>query len=174
MGYATGLSLRVNGELVDGLESWVSISLMKTQEDIEGDGLGWLARPTDQRFSFKLFLQDNIPGMPWWRMSFNLVYGTGTPVTVPFGTRSSDTFRLPPYYRADWGNSVQLSQFPFYKRSNVLSKLKDVQVGLEVFNLFNFRNVVSYLWVSDYDNLYYPVPNYLTARQLNVKLTVLF
>ena len=67
VGYVVGLSLRLNAELVEGLESWASLSLMQTQEDIEGDGLGWLARPTDQRFSIKLFLQDHVPDMPWWR-----------------------------------------------------------------------------------------------------------
>lgn len=174
VGYVTGFSLRINGELVEGLESWASLSLMQTQEDIEGDGLGWLARPTDQRFSFKLFLQDHVPDIPWWRMSLNLVFGTGTPVTIPMGQRTEDAFRLPPYYRVDWGNTVQLKEFAFFKRSKLGGMLDDVQVGVEVFNLFNFRNVVSYLWVSDYDNRYYPVPNYLTARQLNFKLTVLF
>ena len=174
VGYVAGLSLRINGELVEGLESWASLSLMQTQEDIEDDGLGWLARPTDQRFSFKLFLQDHVPSIPWWRMSLNLIFGTGTPVTIPMGRRTEEAFRLPSYYRVDWGNTVQLCEFEFFKRSKLGRMLDDVQVGIEVFNLFNFRNVVSYLWVSDYDNRYYPVPNYLTARQLNVKLTVLF
>ena len=174
VGYAAGISARINGELIEGLESWASISFMQTQEDILGDSLGWLARPTDQRVSFKLFLQDNIPSMPWWRMSLNLVFGTGTPVTIPHGKRTGQTYRLPAYYRADWGNTVQLSQFAFYKHSKLAHWFKDVQAGIEVFNLFNFRNVVSYLWVSDYENRYYPVPNYLTARQLNVKLTLLF
>ena len=169
--YAAGLSMRLNGELVDGLESWASLSIMQTQEDIEGDGMGWLARPTDQRISFKIFLQDNIPTIPWWRMSLSLVYGSGTPVAR---FANGEAFRLPAYYRVDWGNTVQLSQFERLKNTHVFRHIKDVQVGVEVFNLFNFRNVVSYLWVSDYENCYYPVPNYLTARQLNLKVTVLF
>ena len=172
--YAVGLSLRINGELIDGLESWASLSIMQTQEDIVGDSLGWLARPTDQRISFKLFLQDNIPSMPWWRMSLSLVFGTGTPVTVPMSHRTDETMRLPAYYRADWGNTVSLAEFPFYKRSTFWRTFKDVQLGVELFNVFNFRNVVSYLWVADYENHYYPVPNYLTARQLNIKLSILF
>lgn len=172
--YAVGLSLRINGELIDGLESWASLSFMQTQEDIVGDSLGWLARPTDQRISFKLFLQDNIPSMPWWRMSLSLVFGTGTPVTVPMSHRTDETMRLPAYYRADWGNTVSLAEFPFYKRSTFWRTFKDVQLGVELFNVFNFRNVVSYLWVADYENHYYPVPNYLTARQLNFKLSILF
>lgn len=169
--YAAGISVRINGELVQGLESWASLSLMQTREDIEGDGLGWLARPTDQRLGFKLFLQDNLPTIPWWRMSLCLVYGSGMPVS-----RYADgqPFRLPAYYRVDWGNTVRLSQFERLKRSNVFRYIDDIQLGVEVFNLFNFRNVISYLWVSDYDNRLYPVPNYLTARQLNFKLTILF
>lgn len=174
IGYAVGMSVRINGELIEGLESWASFSLMQTQEDIEDDGLGWLARPTDQRISFKLFLQDNIPSIPWWRMSLSLVFGSGTPVTVPMIERGEDVYRLPAYYRADWGNTVQLKDFQFYRNSKLPHWFDDIQVGVEVFNIFNFRNVVSYLWVSDYDNRYFPVPNYLTARQINFKLTLLF
>ena len=174
VGYATGLSLRLNGELIEGLESWASLSVMQTQEDIDGDGYGWLARPTDQRISFKLFLQDNVPDMPWWRMSLNLVFATGTPITSPFGNNGGDELRLPAYYRLDWGNTIRLSQFEKLKNKIIFRLVDDIQVGIEVFNLFNFRNVVSYLWVADIDNLPRRVPNYLTARQLNIKLTVLF
>ena len=106
-------------------------------------------------------------------MSLNLVFGSGIPVSSQFLNPDSE-FRLPNYYRVDWGNSVQLSQFESLKKWRVFRYVDDIQVGLEVFNLFNFRNVVSYLWVSDYDNRYYPVPNYLTARQPNIKLTVIF
>ena len=174
VGYAVGLSLRLNGELVEGLESWASLSIMQTQEDIEGDGLGWLARPTDQRLSFKLFLQDNVPDMPWWRMSLNLVYATGSPIAVPFGDNGGNQLRLPSYYRLDWGNTIRLSQFEKMKHKKLFRVVDDIQLGIEVFNLFNFRNVVSYLWVADIDNLPRRVPNYLTARQLNFKITVLF
>lgn len=172
--YSTGLSLRLNGQLVPGLESWASLSLMRTQEDIEGDGLPWLDRPTDQRLSFKLFLSDNIPSLPWWQMSLQLIFATGTPVTVPMLQRSTQTYRLPEYYRVDWGNTVQLLRFPSIAKLPVFRHLSDLQVGIEVFNLFNFRNTVSFLWVSDYENYYYPVPNYLTARQINLKVTAIF
>ena len=171
--YAAGVSLRVNGEFVEGLESWLSASLMHTQEDIEGDGLSWLDRPTDQRFSIKLFLQDNIPDIPWWRMSLSMIFATGVPISSPYSDRT-DALRMPRYLRVDWGNSVQLSRFDSMKRWIVKAHLNEVQVGVEVFNLFNFRNVESYLWVTDYEQTPYRVPNYLTARQLNVKLTVLF
>ena len=174
VGYAVGLSVRLNAELIKGLESWASLSIMKTQEDIEGDGYGWLDRPTDQRVSFKVFLQDNVPDMPWWRMSLNLVYATGTPIMSPFGNNGGEYLRLPSYYRIDWGNTIRLSQFESLKHKKIFRIVEDIQIGIEVFNLFNFHNVVSYLWVADIDNIPRRVPNYLTARQLNIKLTVLF
>ena len=173
VGYATGLSVRLNGELVEGLESWASLSLMQTQEDIKGDNLGWLARPTDQRLSLKLFLQDNLPELPWWRMSLNFVYGSGMPVVFAHQRDRSKTHRLPDYFRVDWNNSVRLSQLDFYKKSPI-RYFDEVLVGVEVYNLFNHKNVASFIWVSDYSNTYYPVPNYLTARQLNFRITFQF
>ena len=173
-GYAVGMSMRLNGEFVEGLESWASISLMQTRENIKGDGYGWQPRPTDQIFSFKTFLQDYIPKIPWWRMSLSLIVGTGLPVTFPYQTDRSADFRLPTYFRVDWGNSVQLSRFKKLANTKFFRVVDDVMIGVDVFNLFNYHNVVSYLWVADYENIYYPVPNYLTARQFNVKVTVTF
>ncbi|MBQ3580769.1 MAG: TonB-dependent receptor [Bacteroidales bacterium] len=173
-GYAVGMSMRLNGEFVEGLESWASISLMQTRENIKGDGYGWQPRPTDQIFSFKTFLQDYIPKIPWWRMSLSLIVGTGLPVTFPYQTDRSSDFRLPTYFRVDWGNSVQLSRFKKLANTKFFRVVDDVMIGVDVFNLFNYHNVVSYLWVADYENIYYPVPNYLTARQFNVKVTITF
>ena len=174
VGYATGVSLRINGDFAPGLESWASLSLMQTQEDIVGDGLGWLSRPTDQRMSFKIFLQDYMPEIPCWRMSLSLLYGTGTPVTHPYQKSRAVEYRLPPYFRVDWGNTIQLTRLERVRNSKLGRVFGDISVGVEVFNLFNYRNVVSYLWVADYTNLYHPVPNYLTARQVNVKLSATF
>ena len=174
IGYATGASLRINGDLVPGLESWASISVMKTQEDILGDNLGWINRPTDQRFSFKIFVQDYIPSFPWWRMSLSLLYGSRTPTTHPYQTDRSIEYHIPPYFRADWGNTINLTRFESIRRSRIGRFFSDLSVSIEVFNLFNYHNVVSFIWVADYTNLYYPVPNYLTARQLNIKLSATF
>lgn len=174
VGYAAGASLRINGDFEQGLESWASISYMHTQEDILGDNLGWISRPTDQRFSFKLFVQDYLPTIPWWRMSLNFVYGTGTPVTFPYQRDRSTEYRLPAYFRVDFGTSIQLNRFKAVQHSKIGQIFDDILFSVEVFNLFNHNNVVSYIWVADYSNVYYSVPNYLTARQLNLKLTVTF
>lgn len=172
--YAAGVSLRVNGDFVQGLESWASLSLMQTQEDHLGDNLGWLRRPTDQRLSFKLFIQDYLPTIPWWRMSLSFLYGTRLPVTRPNQTDFSHFFQLPPYFRVDWGNAVQLSRFDKVRSSRIGQFFNDISLAVEVFNLFDYHNVVSFIWVADYSNKYYPVPNYLTARQVNLKLTATF
>ena len=174
VGYATGASLRINGDFVPGLESWASLSVMKTQEDILNDNLGWINRPTDQRFSFKIFLQDYIPSLPWWRMSLSFIYGTRVPTTYPYQTDRSIERYLPPYFRADWGNTIQLTRFERIHRSRIGQLFDDLSVSVEVFNLFNYHNVVSFIWVADYTNYYWAVPNYLTARQLNVKLSATF
>ena len=174
VGYAAGAGLRINGEFAPGLESWASVSYLKTQEDIMGDGLGWIARPTDQRFNFKIFLQDYMPEIPCWRMSLSLIYGTGTPVTHPYQTNRAVEYRLPPYFRVDWGNTIQLNRFERVRNSKLGRVFDDIAVGIEVFNLFDYHNVVSFLWVADYTNHYHPVPNYLTARQINVKLSATF
>lgn len=173
-GYATGLSMRLSGEIVDGLESWASLSLMTARQDILDDEYGWMARPTDQRLSFKLFLQDYVPSIPFWRMSLNFIVGSGLPYNFP-GQRlfaKGDTY--PPYFRVDWGNTIQLSRFKKLKESRLMRYIDDILVSVEIFNLFDYKNVVSYTWVADYNNIYYPVPNYLTARQFNLKLTVNF
>ena len=174
VGYSTGLSLRLSGEVVDGLESWASLSLMRTMQDIEDDGYGWLPRPADQRFSFKMFFQDYVPAVPFWRMSLGFLFGTGLPATYPGQTNFDYQFRYTPYFRVDWGNTIQLSNFGFVKKSKLMHYIDDILLTVDVFNLFNYRNVVSFTWVADYDGVYYPVPNYLTARQVNFKLTVEF
>lgn len=172
--YATGLSLRVNGDFVPGLESWASLSLLKTQEKFLGDDLGWVARPTDQRFSFKIFLQDYMPEIPWWRMSLSFLYGSRTPVLFPNQTNRSVQNHLPPYFRVDWGNTVQLTRFDRVRNSRLGQMFDDISLSLEVFNLFDYKNVVSFIWVADYQGVYYAVPNHLTARQLNVKISATF
>lgn len=171
--YATGFCLRVNAELVDSLESWVSLHVMESRQDVEGDGLGWYPRPTDQRVSLKMFVQDYVPRIPWWRMSLTLVYATGAPLASNYAPKEQP-LRFPAYFRIDWGNTVQLSRFGRIKQKLAGWHIDDVQLSLQVFNLFDRRNVSSYLWVADYDGRPYRVPSYLTARQLNLRLTVSF
>ncbi len=172
--YAAGASLRVNGEFVKGVQSWASFSYLKTQEDLLGDTLGWLDRPTDQRLSFKLFFQDYVPGFPYWQMSLSFIAATGLPTNSPNPANRAVIFRLSPYFRVDWGNTIRLGAIEKLKQSRLFTHIDDIWLTVDVFNLFDKDNEVSYIWVADYENTYYPVPNKLTGRQISAKITVQF
>lgn len=174
-GYTTGLDMKVNGEFVSGVESWASLAVMKTEEDVLNDGHGYIPRPTDQRFSFSVFFQDYLPGNPTWKMNLTAFYGSRLPTGPPNSKRYQDVFRIPPYRRIDLGFSKVLIS-PDHKqfRNKTFDHIKDMWVSLEVFNLLDISNTISYLWVSNNSGDMFAVPNYLTRRKLNLKLTVKF
>ncbi len=203
-GYATGIDMKVNGEFVKGLESWASLSFMQTQEDIKDDyyyeyynssgekiipgyttnsvkadsvrfNPGYLPRPTDQRVSFGLFFQDKMPKYPDLKMHLNLLFGTGVPFGPPESQRYQQVLRMPSYRRVDIGFSYQaLKETRTIKPKSVGRFLKSVWISFEVFNLLGTNNTVSYIWVEDVTNRQYAVPNYLTQRQLNLRMIVKF
>ena len=189
-GYATGLELKLFGEPIKGATSWASFTLMKTEEDIEGDSYlkpgengapgtvvypGYIPRPTDQRFNFSLFFQDYLPRNPTLKMNLTLLYGSALPFGPPKGERYLDVFRMPPYSRVDLGISKMLVGGPGQKKRNFFTEnLKEAWVAFEIFNLFDLNNVVSYYWVSDFQNQMHAVPNYLTGRRINIKFSIVF
>lgn len=173
-GYAAGLDFKVNGEFVSGVESWVSVSLLQTQEDIIGDGHGWIPRPTDQTLNLSLFFQDYFPGNPSYKMHLAAFYGSRLPIGPPNGERHQDTFRMPPYRRIDIGFSKIVIGPQNRSTAKLLAPIKDLWLSLEVLNLLGVRNTVSYFWVSSNSGDMFAVPNYLTDRKLNFKLTVKF
>lgn len=171
-GYATGIDFRVNGEFVKGIESWASLSFMKTEENINGD---WIPRPTDQRVSFSIFFQDYIPHYPSWRMNLTLFYETGLPYGPPNSPKNQQILRIPPYKRVDIGLSKQIiGANTTFSKKNPFRVFRSMWVSLEVFNLLQISNTVSYLWVTDIYNMQHGVPNYLTPRQFNLKLQATF
>ena len=172
LGYAAGIDLRINGEFVKGVESWASLSIMKTMENINGD---WIPRPTDQRINLSIFFQDYIPHYPSWRMNLTLFYGTGIPFGPPNSPRKDQTLRIPPYRRVDIGLSKQIiGEKTSFSQKNPLRVINSLWISLEVFNLLQISNTVSYLWVTDINNRQYAIPNYLTPRQFNLKLLATF
>jgi hypothetical protein len=183
-GYATGIDIKVNGEFVPGVESWASLSVMKTAEDIVGDTkidangntveAGFIPRPTDQRVNFSMFFQDYIPGKPKYKMHLNLIFGTGLPFGPPNGEKYQDVLRIPNYRRVDIGFSAVLKAADKKSKLKWLNTFNSIWVSAEVFNLLDINNTVSYLWVADVSGREYAVPNYLTARQLNAKLIFTF
>ena len=173
-GYTAGLDLRVNGEFVPGVESWASMSLMKSEEDIEGDGHGYIPRPTDQRFAFSLFFQDYFPGNPSYKMNLKLHYSSGLPSGAINSERHEQVFRIPAYRRVDIGFTKVIKESGQGSKSKYFKHFDSLWISAEVFNLLGIRNTISYLWVSDVVQNQYAVPNYLTSRLLNLKLQAKF
>lgn len=174
VGYATGLDMKINGEFVSGVQSWASLSIMQTKEDIKDDGHGFIPRPTDQWVNFSLFFQDYLPGNPSYRMTLSGFYGSRLPTGPPNGERYQDVFRMPPYRRIDLGFSKVLISSASPVNRKLLQHINDMWISLEVFNLLDINNTISYFWVSSLQGDQFAVPNYLTGRRFNLKLTVKF
>jgi hypothetical protein len=202
-GYAAGIDMKLNGEFIKGVESWASLSVMKTMEDLDGDfyyltynaagertdasdtkdrtpvdsvrvEAGYIPRPTDQRVNFALFFQDEMPRWPTFKVHLNLLFGTSLPYGPPNETRYGDTLRTSLYRRVDIGFSKQLLGAPGQEKTGVLRHIKDLWVSLEVFNLINLNNTVDYTWVQDVQGRYYGIPEFLTPRRLNLKVLARF
>jgi len=172
--YAYGLDLRINGEFVPGTESWFSFGYLKTEENIDGEG--YIARPTDQRLKFGILFQDYMPKIPDMKMYLNLVYNTGVPGGSPsYADPYEYQNRLRDYKRADLGISyVIVDQNKIYKQG-WKSKFKELSLGFEIFNIFDVQNTITNTWVRDvYSKRQYAIPNYLSPRVFNVRLTVQF
>ena len=127
-GYATGLDLKLFGEFVPNVDSWISLSLLKTQEDIEGDGHGYIPRPTDRRLNASIFFQDYFPKNPNYKMQLSLMYGSGLPFGAPNSERFEQTARIPSYKRLDIGFSRLI------KKEGTISKSKFINQYCRVAN----------------------------------------
>ncbi|CAN5158945.1 carboxypeptidase-like regulatory domain-containing protein [soil metagenome] len=203
-GYAYGLDLKLNGQIVDGVESWMVLSLLRTKENLYHDDYylylnsdhdtiipgytfnnvkadsihqvpGMIPRPTDQLLTFSLYFQDYLPVLPDCKMNLGLIVGSGLPFGPPTHERYKAVFRMPPYRRVDIGFSYQVikEDKPLHKE-NPFHFMKSLWVGLEVYNLLQVQNTLSYYWVKDVTGRSYAIPNYLTNRQLSARMIVHF
>ncbi|WP_114782606.1 TonB-dependent receptor [Botryobacter ruber] len=186
--YAAGFDVRVNGEFIKGAESWFSLGLLTTKENIEGDSTfvydaegnitgrtpqGYIRRPSDQLLNVGIFFQDHLPNNPTVRMYLNLAYGSGLPFSPP---------RIPEYRNSFPGRSFKRIDIGFSKlivlgdelveRKKV--SLESLWLGLEVLNLIDARNRISYTYVNDVNGVTYAVPNYLTGRRINLRFIAKF
>jgi len=203
-GYATGADVRINGEFVKGVESWATMGFLRTYEyskdnihykyfNKDGEQIikgrtfdqvktdsqrvdpGYLPRPTDQLVTFGLFFQDHFPKYPAIKFNLTIQFGSGLPFGPPTHLRWQQLLRMPPYRRADAGLAYNvLKENREFKRKNYFNHLKEAWIFLEVFNLLQIQNTVSYTWIEDVTGARYAVPNYLTNRQVNIKLQIRF
>jgi len=203
-GYTYGLDLKLNGEFVKGTESWVNLSLLRTRENLyedvyywylnsDGDTIfpgftanniptdsirvepGFIPRPTDQLVTFSLFFQDYLPILPDCKMNLGLIFGSGLPFGPPNHKRHLATNRMPSYRRVDIGFSyILIKEEKPLKKTNPFRFVKSLWLGAEVYNLLQVNNTISYYWVKDVTGRLYGVPNYLTNRQLSVRMIAKF
>lgn len=170
--FAQGLDVRLNGEFVPGTESWFSFSYMKTKEN--QDNRGDIARPTDQRFKFAALFQDYMPNLPSVKIYLNLVYNTGLPGGSPsYADPYQFQSRLRDYRRVDVGFSYVFTEKNVLRpEKHWLRKFNDLSIGFEIFNMFNNQNAITNTWVRDvYTKSQYGIPNYLTTRVFNFKIS---
>lgn len=198
--YATGIEMRLHGELVPDAESWISMGIMKTAEDLVNDhyyryknaagefitaqstdqvvtdsartDVGWLRRPTDRRITFGMFFQDYLPTNKNFKMFLNLIYGSNLPYNIPGAVKYRNAAVIEPYIRADIGFSALLVDDDKSKRRShsPFRNFDNIWASLEIFNIIDRSNIISYLFVKDFSNTVYLMPNRLTPRLLNFKI----
>ena len=175
-GYSAGLDGRVNGEFIEGIESWVNVSLLSTQERLkyendQGETVlsDWLRRPTDQRFNFSILFQDELPSNPSYKLNVGIYYGGRLPFYFDGSNRYKEGFSIPAYRRVDIGFSKVIFDPYSERRPKLFKGAESLWMSLEVFNLLQVNNTISYVLVKDFQNNVFGVPNYLTGRRLNLR-----
>ena len=160
-GRAAGLDMKLYGEFVPGTDSWLTLSLMDTRQRLNGASI---PLPTDQRWAVNMHFTDYFPGTDRWRMTLRLAYADGLPFGAPHRGLEAQQFRAPAYKRADIGMS--------YRALKDKKGIRSIWLGLDCLNLFGISNVNSYYWVADVSSRQWAVPNYLTGRLINGKVTI--
>jgi hypothetical protein len=179
------------GELVKDAESWISLGFMKTGEDIKGDTYkdytlnefnepvdsvtkekGWVRRPSDRRITFGMYFQDYLATNKNLKMYLNLLYGSNLPYNIPNNVKYRNALTIEPYIRVDIGFSALLLDSDRSKRRShsPFRGFDNIWASLEVFNLIDRANTISYLLIKDFSNTTYTMPNRLTPRLLNFKI----
>lgn len=193
--YATGIEVRLFSELVKDAESWISLGFMRTRENLDNDTYfdytldslnkvtdstqqqgGWFRRPTDRLFTFGMFLQDYLATNKNFKVYLNFLYGSNMPYNIPQSIKYRNALIIDPYIRIDLGfSALLLDATKANRRShNPFRNFDNIWATLEVFNLIDRDNTISYMLIKDFSNTRFALPNRLTPRLLNVKLVARF
>lgn len=169
-GYTTGIDFKLFGEFVVGTDSWISFSLMKAQQKVNGKSF---PQATDQRYNLNFFFSDFFPGTTRWKMTLKACIADGLPFGPPHTGLERMAFRAPAYKRVDIGMSYRLlDNEDGRSQKKIIRYLRNIWLGVDCFNLFDISNVSSYYWVTDVTNQQYAVPNFLTRRQINARILI--
>ena len=197
--YATGIEFRLFGELVKGAESWLSVGLMRTKENLNNDfyynyknsageiinsqtidqtvkdsvknDVGYVRRPTDRLITVGLYLEDYLPTNKNFKVHLNAIYGSNMSYNIPGSVKYRNGLIIPAYIRVDMGFSALLLSEKSVRRSHSpFRKFENIWASLEVFNLINRENTISFQLIKDFSNTVYALPNRLTPRLINLKI----
>jgi hypothetical protein len=197
--YATGIEFRLFGELVKDAESWISVGLMRTKENLNNDiyydyknaageiikattldqvvtdsvknEVGFVRRPSDRLITVGLYLEDYLPTNKNFKIHLNAIYGSNMSYNIPGSTKYRNGLIIAPYIRVDMGLSALLLSEKSLRRShNPFKKFENIWASLEVFNLINRENTISFQLIKDFSNTVYALPNRLTPRLVNFKI----
>ncbi len=197
--YATGFEARLFGELVQGAESWLSIGIMQTKENLDNDfyyqyknaageiitskstdqvpvdsiknNVGYVRRPTDRLITAGLYLEDYLTTNKNFKFHLNLIYGSNMSYNIPNSVKYRNALTIEPYIRVDVGFSAQLLTEKSKRRSHSpFRSFDNIWASFEVFNLIDRRNTISYQLIKDFANNVYSIPNRLTPRLVNFKI----
>lgn len=201
--YAAGIETRIFTELVKDAESWFSIGVSQTKENIDNDfyytyknkegevisssttdqvvadsartDVGWIRRPSDRLLTMGLFLQDYLSTNNNFKVHLNMIYGSNMTYNIPNNERYRNALIIEPYIRVDVGFSALLLSEKSLRRSHSpFRNLDNIWASLEVFNIIDRANIISYQLVKDFSNNIFSIPNRLTPRLINFKLLARF
>ena len=201
--YAAGIETRLYGELVKDAESWLSIGVMQTREALDNahyftyknaageiitarsvdqvvrdsvrTDVGYVRRPSDRLLTVGLFLQDYLSTNKNFRVHLNTIYGSNMSYNLPRNPKYRNALIIEPYIRVDIGFSALLLSERSARRSHSpFRHFENIWASLEVFNLIDRANTISYQLIKDFANNTFSIPNRLTPRLLNFKLLARF
>jgi len=170
-GFAYGLDLQYEGEVVPGMETWIGYSYLNAKEREAGGNFSYESRPLDQTHTIRIFLQDNVKSHPDFQTHVLFLFGTGyhyyAMKSVP-GAAPGSYVIVPNYNATD--------EYPFYFRVDMgltyrmkFNHTTRITLTAEVLNVFNKNNVTSYSWFHVFEGTTQPVPvaNVLSPRYFN-------
>ncbi len=176
-GFAKGIDIMIEGELVDGLKSWFGYSYLDSQERKIG-AKKYQRRLFDQTHTLQIFFQDKMGKHKNIQSHLRFLAGSGflyynrylkkDPATNKtfIAIDYNNPFEYLFYLRVDMGLSASFKLGEKYKLLGIV----------EILNIFNRYNAGAYQWIQALKDLNTPlnIPQILSKRFLNLKIKLIF